>query len=101
MHVSDDPRERDRLPGIEFRDGVTGRRAAIRGGPDVWEIAMVQREYRHDREGLYRHFAWLGRVAVDQALAYAERFPDEIAGRIENNDRVGAVLEREARRRSS
>jgi hypothetical protein len=26
-------------PGIVFRDGPTGRRAALAGGPDVWEVA--------------------------------------------------------------
>jgi hypothetical protein len=25
-------------PGITFRDGPTGRRAALAGGPDVWEV---------------------------------------------------------------
>ena len=25
-------------PGIAFRDGPTGRRAALAGGPDVWEV---------------------------------------------------------------
>ena len=28
-------------PGIIFRDGPTGRRAAVMGGPDVWEIARI------------------------------------------------------------
>lgn len=28
-------------PGIVFRDGPTGRRAALAHGPDVWEIARV------------------------------------------------------------
>ncbi len=25
-------------PGIAFRDGPVGRRAALAGGPDVWEV---------------------------------------------------------------
>ncbi len=25
-------------PGIAFRDGPAGRRAALAGGPDVWEV---------------------------------------------------------------
>ncbi len=28
----------DEHPGIVFRDGPTGRRAALAGGPDVWEV---------------------------------------------------------------
>jgi hypothetical protein len=31
---------RDEHPMITFRDGPTGRRAGLIGGPDVWEIAM-------------------------------------------------------------
>ena len=31
---------RDEHPMITFRDGPTGRRAALLGGPDVWEVAM-------------------------------------------------------------
>jgi hypothetical protein len=27
----------ERYPGIVFRDGPTGRRAVLVGGPDVWE----------------------------------------------------------------
>jgi hypothetical protein len=27
-----------RFPGLVYRDGPTGRRAAVVGGPDVWEI---------------------------------------------------------------
>ena len=28
-------------PGVVFRDGPTGRRAALAAGPDVWEVAAV------------------------------------------------------------
>src|SRR5260370_17468967 len=31
---------RDEHPLITFRDGPAGRRAAVVGGPDVWEIVM-------------------------------------------------------------
>jgi hypothetical protein len=31
---------RDEHPLITFRDGAAGRRAAVVGGPDVWEIVM-------------------------------------------------------------
>jgi hypothetical protein len=33
-----------RFPGIIFRDGPAGRRAAVLGGPDVWEVV---RDLRH------------------------------------------------------
>ena len=31
---------RDEHPLVTFRDGPTGRRAGLIGGPDVWEVAM-------------------------------------------------------------
>ena len=97
MHASDDLRIPEHFPDIELRAGVTGRRAAIGGGPDVWEIAMVYRDYVGDRDGLCRHFGWLDRALADQALAYMERFPEESESRVENNAHLGAVLEHESR----
>src|SRR5438105_13990861 len=31
---------RDEHPLVTFRDGPTGRRAGLVGGPDVWEVVM-------------------------------------------------------------
>src|ERR1051325_882899 len=31
----------DEHPGIVFREGPTGRRAALAGGPDVWELVFT------------------------------------------------------------
>ena len=87
------------LPALEFRDGVSGRRAGLRGGPDVWEVAMVARDYEGDVEGLAGHFG--GLIAADalaQALEYAERFPDEVGRRIEENLRVERMLRDGSRR---
>ena len=33
-------------PGIVFRDGPTGRRAALAAGPDVWEVVRAVRSAR-------------------------------------------------------
>lgn len=81
------------FPAIEFRDGVSGRRAALREGPDVWEVAMVARDYGDDLDALAAHFG--SRVSPDalkQALAYAERFPQEIQDWITENERIGRFL---------
>jgi|1185.fasta_scaffold38015_1 uncharacterized protein (DUF433 family) len=83
----------EHFPAIEFRDGVTGRRASLRGGPDVWEIAMVARDLGDDREGLYAHFGWIAREHLDQALAYAEKFAAEVNERVELNERVGRQMQ--------
>jgi uncharacterized protein (DUF433 family) len=85
------------FPAIEFRDGVGGRRASLRGGPDVWEIVMVARGYGADRDGLYRHFSWIPREQMDEALAYAGRFAAGVNARVEENERVGEDMMRRHR----
>jgi hypothetical protein len=83
---------------LEFRDGVSGRRIALRNGPDVWEVAMVARDYGGDLEAVGEHFGDL--IAADalaQALEYAERFPDEVGRRIEENLRIERMLRGGAR----
>ena len=81
------------LPSIAFRDGVSVRRAVLRSGPEVWEVAMVARAYGGDRNRLSEHFGGsLSPDDLDQALAYAERFPAEIDAMIAGNERVGQML---------
>ncbi len=83
-------------PAIEFRDGISGRRAGIRGGPDVWEVIRVARDYGSDQEGFYEHFApSVEREQLEQALAYAERFPGEIDALITGNERLEALLQKQ------
>ena len=81
-----------RFPEITFRDGVSGRRAVLRNGPDVWEVAMVAPGYRHDTAAISAHFAGINQQALDQALAYAARFPDEISAILTENARVERLL---------
>ena len=85
----------NRYPKLEFRDGTFERRAALRDGPEVWEIVFVQRDYREDLVGLYEHFGPVDREAIDQALAYYQESPQRIDRRIEENDRIGQRLETE------
>lgn len=83
------------FPAIAFRDGVSGRRAVLRGGPDIWEVVRVARQYGSKRDELHNHFApHVDPAAVDQAIAYAERFAAEIDGLIAENERVEALLRR-------
>jgi hypothetical protein len=79
----------ENYPAIAFRDGVSGRRAILRSGPDVWEVVMVARDYGDDRESLRLHFGEsVSQEALDQALAYAERFPEAVEAMIAGNGRV-------------
>lgn len=82
-----------RFAAITFQDGVSGRRARLRGGPDVWEVVAVWRDYAGDREGFYAHFdPHVDRDSLDQALSYAERFPEEIDAAIGQNERVERLV---------
>ena len=83
-----------RFPLLEFRDGVSGRRAGVRAGPDVWEVVMVARAHGGDRDAILSHFGGhLSAAAVDQALAYAERFADDIEAQLAENARVERLLD--------
>src|SRR5258708_29098608 len=42
-------------PGVVFRDGPTGRRAALAGGPDVWEVMRALKPARSAEPRLDRH----------------------------------------------
>jgi hypothetical protein len=40
-------------PGIVFRAGPTGRRAALSGGPDIWEVIRAIRSAHATESGLH------------------------------------------------
>ncbi len=76
---------RDEHPMITFRDGPTGRRAGLIGGPDVWEIAMWIDDLG-PVEDPATELAVDGVVTpaqIDAALAYRAAYPDEIQARID------------------
>lgn len=82
---------RDRHPRITFKDGPSGRRAAIVGGPDVWELMSFvdQLDARGD-EAIVATGQWFGLSIADVhgALAYAAEFGDEIRTCIEVNQQI-------------
>lgn len=79
-----------RFPELEFRDTAFGRRPAIRGGPEVWEVAQAAGDDRRVDDRLETHFSWVRRGALAEALAYAEAFPAEIRKILERNRRLAA-----------
>ena len=88
-------------PGIVFRDGPAGRRAALAGGPDVWELIDTLKGTGRSGEKAIEATAEWGNVAPAQvrlALRYYADFRDEIEERIEFNrqeaDRHRAAWER-------
>ncbi|HKF17043.1 MAG TPA: CopG family transcriptional regulator [Candidatus Dormibacteraeota bacterium] len=88
-------------PGIVFRDGPVGRRAALAGGPDVWEIIETLRGTGKTGEDAIEATAEWGNLALAQvrlAARYYGEFSDEIDERILVNrqeaDRQRAVWQR-------
>jgi hypothetical protein len=87
-------------PGIVFRPGPTGRRAALAGGPDVWEVIAALNAFREegpDLEGdaLIGELVTVTGLSPDRvgvALRYYAAYPEEVDERIASN---ADVAERE------
>jgi hypothetical protein len=70
---------------ITFRDGPTGRRAGLIGGPDVWEAAMWLDDLGPDEDRTAELAAdgIVSRRQMDTVLGYRAAHPDEIQARID------------------
>ncbi len=90
----------DDHPGIIFRDGSTGRRAALPAGPDVWQVVWVLREIGEGEPAIAAAREWMSLTdgQVRAAIHYWRAFPDEIDERIRDNAE-GADAAEEAWRR--
>lgn len=83
-------------PGIVFRDGPTGRRAGLAGGPDVWEVIRALESARSAEPGLSEgellalviDNTGLPLRSVRTALAYWASFPDEVGAQIGSADQA-------------
>jgi hypothetical protein len=82
---ADEGTRRDEHPLITFRDGPTGRRAGLVGGPDVWEVTMWVEDLsgEADPAATLVEESVLTRPQIDAALRYRAAYPDEIDARIE------------------
>jgi hypothetical protein len=75
-------------PGIVFKDGPAGRRAALVMGPDVWEVVKTLKETGPAKEqAIAGAMFWgnLSRAQVEVAIRYYADFPEEVDERIERN----------------
>ncbi|GGJ75145.1 hypothetical protein GCM10010123_01380 [Pilimelia anulata] len=80
-------------PGIVFRAGPTGRRAALSGGPDVWEViealnAIKVEDPDADGGSLLDELAevtGLSHPQVSAALRYYAAHPGDVDERIASN----------------
>lgn len=88
-------------PGVLFRDGPSGRRAVLIGGPDVWEVARVVRSARSaepdlDAEAVLELAAetmGLPHRKVRVALDYWAAYPDEIEQQIRDAEAAERAAE--------
>jgi uncharacterized protein (DUF433 family) len=75
-------------PGIAFRDGPTGRRAALAGGPDVWEVIETLQGTGLTGERATAATAEWGSLTPAQirvAVRYYAEYRDEVDERIRLN----------------
>jgi len=75
-------------PGIVFKDGPAGRRAALAGGPDVWEVVQTLRATGLSGEQAVAATAEWGNLShaqVNVAVRYYADFPGEVDERITYN----------------
>ena len=88
-------------PGIIFRSGPTGRRAALAGGPDVWEVIRAVKaahaaEPRLDRDDLVSLVSDNTGIAlrlVTTAVRYWAAYPDEVDAEITAADAAEEAAE--------
>lgn len=92
----------DAHPGVVFKAGPSGRRAALAGGPDVWEVVAALRHTagtETERVAALADEFGIHRRQVVIALDYAAAHPGEIDARVRANDRALADAERTAEER--
>ncbi|MHB0874982.1 MAG: hypothetical protein ACYC5O_02935 [Anaerolineae bacterium] len=73
------------FPDIVFTDGPTGRRATLRGGPDVWEVIEPYLLAGKDWSVLRQSYPEMDEAKLRVAVRYYESYPDEIEARIALN----------------
>jgi hypothetical protein len=90
-------------PGIVYRGSAHDRRAALAGGPDVWEIIARLRELpgsEEDRTEMLAAETDLHPRQIRTALEFAASHPNEIEARIARNEvAITAGRESSERRR--
>lgn len=89
-------------PGIVFKPGPAGRRAALAGGPDVWEIVAALRDTsgpESKRVTAVAEQLGLHERQVLIALEYAAAHRAEVEERVAANDAALAQAERLASER--
>ena len=80
-----------RFPQIEFRETRAGRRAALRGGPEVWEVAAAAGPGCAMSAAVGQRFAGTRTEALEEALAFAKEYADEIDPIVAREERLARI----------
>jgi hypothetical protein len=83
-------------PGVIFKDGPSGRRAALSYGPDIWEVIKFLREVDERGPGAIDAAAEVFAVdtsRISTAISYYGDFADEIDAEITEADEASARAE--------
>jgi hypothetical protein len=91
----------DAHPGVVFREGPSGRRAVLAGGPDVWEVIKAVRDTRAAEPDLsadevltlVEDNTGLPRPLLRVAVAYYAAFPVEIEAALADAESAEAAAE--------
>lgn len=94
----------DEHPGVLFRRGPAGRRAALVAGPDIWEVIATLKSVREKGDAAVAAAA--DALAIDAAqvrvaLRYYGAYPEEIDERIRRNAEEADLAEAAWRREQS
>jgi hypothetical protein len=68
-------------PGVIFKPGPAGRRPALTGGPDIWEVMRVYGDFKEDGGDAQRRTAEYLSLSTDQiatAIRYYATYKEEI-----------------------
>ncbi|HEX5582854.1 hypothetical protein [Gaiella sp.] len=83
------------FPGIVFRSGPTGRRAALADGPDVWEVIRGLKYARSGKGDPVEVLIASSDLREDQirmAADYYSAYPDEVDARIREDEEAAVRL---------
>jgi hypothetical protein len=83
------------FPGIVFRSGPTGRRAALADGPDVWEVVRGLKQARSGKGDPIELLMASSNLREEQiwlAAHYYGAYPDEVDARVHEDEEAAARL---------
>lgn len=91
-----------KFPGVVYRDGPTGRRSGLAGGPDIWEVIRAVKIGQQTGEARIHEVATeldLAVEAVRLAVDFYSAHPHAVDDRIAEDESAASIIEETVRRR--